>query len=449
MSKYNIQFFAIRKNKTGQTFRFTPSPRRREAGYAAFGYYKNGPRVTAAEWKARGFSAQAVRDLDLKHITHAGAAMTLPEAIRFAQAIEAYVLAENKPIAFARRPRTQNIDDLLDAFLDDFAVKVSAGEKSKSTHDGYRWAGKHIRAAFKGLSPEILEPDDIENWYREIKRINGKRSALYAVQTLRAAWNYGRRRSEWRTLLRHLDFAEVRTEAQDRRRRVITATELDALLLAAQAPQDMTGAGFTAQDAMPCLADALILALTTTQRLNDLCAITWAQTQGGPNKDRLMITQSKTKNMVNMQLIPAARTRLALMRARHDARGYDVGPNAPVLLVSETGRPYADMADAHRYFDKRFARLRARAALLCPSVKTLWFRDTRRTALQALVDLGLEFSTVYPVSGHAPRTAHAMSDHYAPGSIRAADHITDKMAKADIGLFANLNQTPNHEDPNL
>lgn len=187
-----------------------------------------------------------------------------------------------------------------------------------------------------------------------------------------------------------------------KRRRVATRDELAALIDAA----DTLG--------RPSVRAAIVLMLTTMQRVGDVLALDTANVTA----EGLHLVQSKTGTELEFGVHPAA------------AYLIPAGANAiRPLIVSETTR----RAYTVRSFERAFAAVRAHAARSCPSVigadptitesntrGTLNAGDLRRTAMVMAARSGATIAQIASVSGHTLDQTMAILEHYLPRDMQMA-----------------------------
>lgn len=441
MSTIRIPYFAVRENKTsGPTYRFLPGPKLRKAGLKSFIYAEGGRPLTPALWGQRGFTMAQLDGLDLHGLTDDGTPMPLHRAMACAQSIAIAAGRRTAPAAKRRAPQ-YTVCDMLGAALSVMQTDLKRGKIKAVTIDGYRWAMTPLRTHIGTVLARDLSAHSLKEVYQIAQPLHGERMALYMMQTIRRSINLCAALPDWDGHLPLINWKGVQLEAQKRRKRMMTAPEFAALILAAQDPAAIEGLslghkserGDHALQPLSSVADAIILGMGTAQRITDLVQIRADQIKDG----RLTLTQSKHASQIDMPLLPAVRARIGAIIAGHSLANYD-SAEGPLLRADHNGRPYAEYADPVKAFSKRFAIVRARAALICPSVTDLVFKDIRRTSIQALFDSGNAMEDVRVISGHSLKSMAQIMDHYAPGSPRQADRVIALAARDDQGLFARL-----------
>ena len=171
---------------------------------------------------------------------------------------------------------------------------------------------------------------------------------------------------------------------------------------------------------LPCVADAVIIALHTGQRQSDVLQLQHAKSNTG----RAIFRQGKTGARVSVPFTPALEERLTKIRARRPA-GEVVDLARPLIVSARTGEPYK--VD---YFRKRFAEVRTVAAKgSFKSLASKQFLDLRDTAVTRLALAGCTVAEIRAITGHTLETVHKVLKHYLA--------LDDRMADAGIAKLKN------------
>lgn len=154
------------------------------------------------------------------------------------------------------------------------------------------------------------------------------------------------------------------------------------------------------------LQDALLLALWTGQRQNDLLRLTWSAYDG----TRIRLRQSKGSKHVT---IPVG----ALLKLRLDAMK-KAGRDATTILTNTRGLPWT--GDGFRAsWDKAFVRAK---------LGDLHFHDLRGTAVTRLALAGCTVPEIASITGHSVKDVEAILDrHYLGGRVELAENAIAKL----------------------
>lgn len=231
--------------------------------------------------------------------------------------------------------------------------------RSAATRRGYTTNLNAIDAKWGNRPVQEFSKPILHTWYETLYRTAGPTQALNMIRSFSILFSYAEVLG-WRAENSNPCF-RLGMESQRPRDRAATWAEFDALIRAA----DDLG-----HHAMAC---GIILATLQGQRQKDVIQ---ARLDAFSQIGGLWVWQlvrSKKENYGAMPLHDETRARvLSLIDAARDDQEF--------LLVDElTGRDYASEAVSGDLFRKRWAAIRSHAAEDQPSVRSLQFRDLRRT----------------------------------------------------------------------
>lgn len=150
----------------------------------------------------------------------------------------------------------------------------------------------------------------------------------------------------------------------------------------------------------PSMALAMLLAVCTGQRQQDLLALTWHQFDGF----ELRLFQKKTKTWVSVPVLPELKRTLNGAKERS-------GTASEYIVVSEaTKRRYRS-----DHFRHLFRKIANKAGLY-----HLQFRDLRRTAVVRMAEAGISAPLITAVTGHDISHCERILETYMPRNSKMA-----------------------------
>jgi len=268
--------------------------------------------------------------------------------------------------------------------LKDYAIKVSPKKK------GARWElvrllkfGRDLACRDKIISE--VTATDIAEW-------RDARLKCVKESSVRREWNllhnvFKIARAEWKWL-KEMPFAEVKTPRNGKPRvRRIAPHEHDALMAALGYRE-----GAPIKTKQQRVALAFELAVESGMRTGEMCGLLDAEVIG----DVAYLDNTKNDDARPVPLSPRAMTLIAALRA---ARPANAAALDPLLGVSAAS------------VDTLYRKGRARAAKLVPSIRTLWFHDTRHEACTRLARV-FNLMELAAVIGH--RDLDSLQIYYNP-----------------------------------
>lgn len=404
--------------------------------------------VPGPKARALGFKGTDLKD-------QAGLWLSRPRARAAADALndalDAKVTGTPAPLAMVSRSAyDRSLAQLVDLFLArqkislDENIAATAGKKklARSSRLAYHAHGRLLKAWMGDVGAAAITPAMFEDFYADRIADSGVRSANAIMASAKAFYYYGEKKLRWD--LRNPVVGVEMDEAEGRK--VIWPREAIAAFVAVA---DYLG--------WPSLGDAVIEALLTTQRRNDVLPMRSTAIESG---DLYRFVQSKTGQEAVVKAVPMLLDRVRAMRARKRARW--PGSNAAMeweIICEATGAPYP--ADGH-FFAKRFSAVKLIAAggtgaelaeavqLLgvtidqvasmpiarVPELAGLWFRDLRDTAITWLARAGCNRYEISKVTGLSLQSVDAVLEkHYLVLDDGFAISAGDKLA-AHLGRSA-------------
>lgn len=306
-----------------------------------------------------------------------------------------------RPVA---RGAVYTIEDLFDDFFASQRFREEGRREGKlgaATVRDYRNKANAFEAFdiefYRSPAGAINKPI-ILGLHEQLWEAKGLPMANGMLAVLRAAYSHGENRGR----VHSNPCLKLRLPSAAARLRVGTPAELEALMKAADDP---------AFDDAP-IGDAIVIALYTVQRQADVLELE----ARNEDKGRVRFIQNKTGARVMVPAVPQLLARLAAIRARRK----DLLPQ--ILFNPRTGAPFKGDDFRHRY-----AALRRRAALACPSLATFMFMDLRDTGVTRLALAGCTVPEIAAISGHSMETIHAILKHYLELSEAHADAAIEKL----------------------
>jgi integrase len=186
--------------------------------------------------------------------------------------------------------------------------------------------------------------------------------------------------------------ARCRRYHSDRSEKIWEEQQIAAFMAVASEPMQLA------------LVLALVLALETGQRQNDLLTLPWSAYQAD-EQGRLWIRlrQGKTRRRVS---VPITKRLRAILDATKRS--------SPVILTDARGSPWPE---------KRFRKYWLRACRAA-GISGLHFHDLRGTAVTRLAEAGCSHAEIAAITGHSMRSVNEILDKYLAR--------TDKLAIAAI-----------------
>jgi integrase len=316
--------------------------------------------------------------------------------------------AEGRRLEPAKRPGTYSLADM---FADLWrSPKVTGGVLAPATVYDYRQKA----GALLAFAPELGRRDvrsitkpELFTLHERLWQAKGLAMANGILAVTRIAFAYAERRGK----VTSNPAKGLGLEGLAPRLRVGTLAEMQALVVAADAiGESMVGT-------------AIILGLFTGQRQADRLALEEAGHEGG----WLRFVQRKTGAIVEVPAAPMLLERLATAaRLRAAARA-----SGAIVVDHRTRAPFTQDA-----YGKRFARVRAEAALACPSVADFRDQDLRDTAVTWLARAGATLGQIRSITGHDPESVTRILKHYlaidreqaAGGIAKLVTYLEDKGA---------------------
>ncbi|HMO07055.1 MAG TPA: hypothetical protein PKD10_05325 [Paracoccaceae bacterium] len=302
-----------------------------------------------------------------------------------------------------RRGGGRTIEDLAQAYRASPHYRHRLAAKTRASYDGLlrlivdKWG--HRRAADMD-KPVMLA------WYAALAEARGLRQAQALVRMMSILMELAEAMG-WRVEGSN-PCSRLRTITPPPRARVVGWAEFDALVAAAE------GAG------QPALALAMRLGLYTGQRQTDILRArrgAFALLAAGPHRGRWVWRLVRSKRgtdgafPIHPDLLPALRRALA----DSGTAAAPLGPESPLLIDGATGRPFSEAL-----FNTRFARARAAAARLLPSVADVQFRDLRRSFGVLARAGGASDDDVGDVLGNSVADNPRLQETYLPPSFDTA-----------------------------
>lgn len=319
------------------------------------------------------------------------------------------------PIPRLPSPRLAASNRSVAALIDRYKKHGAFAKKAKKTQRSYAYHLRLIDELFGDLPAMNVNLEILEDFYKDLEREKGRATANAVTRTGKLLFNYGAKH-DWLTTN---PWSKLETGALAGRLVVWAPQEIKALMAAAK------NLGWQSQ------ADALLLGLLTGQRQGDIRTLVESAFD---LKDKIIqIVQMKTKAKVRIPMVPKLYERLKELVGK-DRIG-EVTPLSarPVLLCETTGEPWKE-----DYFRHTFAKVRAEAAKLCPSVLDKRWSDLRDTAITWLAIAQCTIPEIASITGHSLATIHQILDkHYLVRddqlSVSAVSKLADFVAKTGIG----------------
>lgn len=243
----------------------------------------------------------------------------------------------------------------------------------------------------------------LQSAYDEMLLSRGLATARGAIVVLGIAFKWGILRGKVK--MTYNPATELDKAMPKPRVRFGTRPEIMALIAAA----DRLG--------MPYVGDSILLGLWTGQRQGDRLALL----QHGRLGKRRVFRQAKTGAIVHVLEAPELEARIAKAFQRRLAI---VPPilDPHVILNERTWKPYQE--DTYRH---DFAKVRAAAAKVCPTLTDFHDQDLRDTAVTWMALAGATIPEIASVTGHSAETVHAILKHYLAQHPEMADNAIKKM----------------------
>ena len=345
----------------------------------------------SAELRRAGFQALAFGADERAAIAHCRA-----EAARFAGRAEDAALVE-RPAGFAGEPNDLRAKragetshqramaaDTVSAAIAEFQASARYRAKKPKTRRGYDHYLARIDKLWGPAPLAAVTPEALARAYDAIHGSGAVASAqaFGAVARLFFKWAARRRRLADPTVALELERPAAAT-------RIASPAEVLALIAAADRPDDAGGR------ADPLVGTGVLMALFLPHNPQDLVKLTVGQVAGGA----LMLTRGKTGERSYLTVPEVLSARILAAAARRPDGGID--NEARILPVSE------------QRLAKRYARVRARAALALPSLADLELRALRRTARSWAEAGGASLAQAANLLGHSQAQAARLARHYS------------------------------------
>lgn len=400
MATIRVPYFLWRDGRP----RWHPGPRLRRAGFKG-----RDLKDEAGQWLALEAAIAAARDLNRQvEKWRAGRGQSSTGSSR-----------QKAPRPF------RTCGELFDLWWGTGKTRPSAdfAELSPKTQADYKWKGRVFldmaiddHAAFRDVPiASITKPHAFGVW-EQLYQERGIALANAVKAVVSSAFSYAELRG-WRPSGSN-PWLKMNRPATPHRLAIWLPAQVDAFLEAADACEDTRSVG-----------DTLVLGLHTAQRLSDVLTYPDRIFRG----DRIMLSQLKTKALIDVKMTQQVSTRVADIRARR--RDANVPAIGGTLIVNElTGQAY----DANS-FNKRFRLVRERAAKKLPAVDIgdawhgprlyelaeLQFRDLRDTAVTRLALAGCTLAQIAAITGHSLQSITDIMKHYLALNRAMADQATD------------------------
>jgi hypothetical protein len=439
VAKESIPYFVWRGGRP----RWIPGPAVRSLGFRGQDL-KDG----AGEWLSRPLARAAAEDLNAQ-----------------ARARRAQIEGDTVPVPLPVRRTEHSVEALVTAFLNRPRLRgeIEEGRKGRkrlaaSSRRAYHAHGQMLREWMGDADARRITPGMIENFYDQLIESGSLGSANAVMRSWKAIFYFGEKKLRWPDLRNPVVGLDM--ENPDGRRVTWSRPAIDCFVAFA----DALG--------WPSLADALFLALLTTQRRNDVLPLKPGAIEKG---SIYRFKQGKTGREATVKAVPMLLARMEAMRARKMKR-WGEGPAMDTEIICEaTGAPYPSDGD---FFGRHFAAMKLIAAgraarpqpgedatrqadedaqkawdkalgLLSitqekvdalkiahvPALTGLWFRDLRDTAITWLAAAGCDRYEISKVSGLSITSVDAiLQKHYLvlddDFAIRAGDKLAAHLGKA-------------------
>lgn len=166
---------------------------------------------------------------------------------------------------------------------------------------------------------------------------------------------------------------------------------------------------------LPSIGTAILMGFFLGQRESDLLKLDWQQhyVEHG-DYAAIRVKQNKTRQWVEVPLALELKERLTKIS---DRRGK--------ILKREDGKPYTRSC-----FCKRYEKIRKSLIENYPELKTLQFRDLRRTVAVRLAEAGCSEIEISAVTGHRIETSRQILEVYVPRTGKMAAAAIRKLTEA-------------------
>jgi integrase len=280
------------------------------------------------------------------------------------------------------------------------------------TRDSYAKNLDTISAKWGGALVIDFTKPVVNNWYETLRRRTPAR-ALALVRMLSILFARAERIG-WRAEGSN-PCARLKLRTPDPRDRMATWAELDALVTAADRID------------LPQIGTACLMAALSGQRQTDILKATTDEFRmlhlDGKPVWVWHLTRSKRQNEGVIKLHPELLDRLRpLLMIDADALVDD--DTRPLLTAPHSGGAYGEFL-----FAKHFARVRAAAARRCPSVRSLQFRDLRRTFGTWSMESGIDHQRVGLALGNRVATNARLSKTYLIATLQATAPAVDAIQR--------------------
>lgn len=418
--------------------RFAPGPRERKLGFVAQDLQHDDGRWFSYE-EAKLFcddkqaAIQAARRKPRSRLTNAVAA---PRG----QSVED-LLRDFLKSGKMTRPRDD--DGFSDKTKDDYRQKINAliyqpmpRAKRKSSADYMRLSRAGVKAMdyaerdrepfvllpARAITPNAISNDEEGGFYEYLVRARGKAMARGCIMVLSAAYKWGRKAKAWKLASNpctQLGIPKLKATGKP--------WPIEALR-AAIAFADHPEAGPAE------MGDAILLALLTMQREDDLLSVTSAHAVDVEDEDadgnvvvlkKIRMVQSKRGRAIEVPFVDMLLVRLAAMADRRERNKWTCDE---MLVNPATGQGWNQNTFQHEFRAFRAAVARGRPAIglpPCPAIAGLTYQKLRNTGLTWLRKAKADDDEFMAVSGHARASLpQVMPHYYTPGADEAVAAMT-------------------------
>jgi integrase len=312
-----------------------------------------------------------------------------------------------------RSDHAQPVGRTFDELIENYRRSDDFRDLRAKTRDSYARNLSTISRKWGTTLVVDLSKPVVFTWYETLRRETPSRAvALVRMLSILCA---RAERIGWRAEGQN-PAAKLGMKAPQPRDRLATWDELDALVTAAD-KLDLHAVGTA------CLMSAL-----SGQRQTDVLKARLSEFQMLPLPDGAPIwvwhlTRSKRGNAGAVKLHPELVERLRPLLVR-DAEDLIEAADAPLLICPTTAKPY----DEH-LFAKHFARVRDAAAKSRRSVKTLTFRDLRRTFVTWSIEGGTDHNRVGLAVGNKLASNAQLAKTYVIATLQATAAAVDNIKR--------------------